>query len=140
MKKIVLNFKAFFLKPLVYVYFIVSLLLYEFFDINSRGSSIFDTNIYFRTSFMLFLIPTYAAISGILGRVYIKNFYTSFSVFCIFWLGTLFISYIITNPKHLPPIELLFILIAYMAAYAGFYGMTFSISYLAKNSKTDKNK
>lgn len=135
MKKIVLNFKVFFLKPLVYVYFIVSLLLYEFFDINSRGSSIFDTNIYFRTSFMLFLIPTYAAISGILGRVYIKNFYTSFSVFCIFWLGTLFISYIITNPKHLPPIELLFILIAYMAAYAGFYGITFIIGYCLKKVK-----
>ena len=55
MKKIILDFRTFFLKPLVYVYFIVSLLLYEFLDINSRGSSTFDTNIYFRTSFMLFL-------------------------------------------------------------------------------------
>ena len=55
MKKIVLNFKVFFLKPLVYVYFIVSLLLYEFLDINSRGSSIFDTNIYFKILLVLFL-------------------------------------------------------------------------------------
>ena len=140
MKKIVLDFKVFFLKPLVYVYFIVSLLLYEFLDINSRSSSIFNTNVYFKILLVLFFIPTYAAISGILGRLYIKKFYTSFSVFSIFWLGTLFISYIITNPKHLPPIELLFILIAYMGAYAVFYGMTFSISYLAKNSKADKNK
>ena len=129
MKKIILDFRTFFLKPLVYVYFIVSLLLYEFLDINSRGSSIFDTNIYFKILLVLFFIPTYAAISGILGRLYIKNFYTSFSVFSIFWLGTLFISYIITNPKHLPPIELLFILTAYMAAYAVFYGITFTISY-----------
>ena len=129
MKKIILDFRTFFLKPLVYVYFIVSLLLYEFLDINSRGSSTFDTNIYFRTSFMLFFIPTYAIISGILGRVYIKKFYTSFSVFCIFWFGTLFISYSITNPNYSPPIELLFILTAYMAAYAVFYGMTFTISY-----------
>ena len=135
MKKIVLNFKVFFLKPLVYVYFIVSLLLYEFLDINSRGSSIFDTNIYFKILLVLFFIPTYAAISGILGRLYIKNFYTSFSVFSIFWLGTLFISYIITNPKHLPPIELLFILIAYMGAYAVFYGITFIIGYCLQKVK-----
>lgn len=87
MKKILLSFKAFFLKPLVYVYFIVSLLLYEFLDINSRSSSIFDTNIYFKILLVLFFIPTYAAISGVLGRLYIKNFYTSFSVFCVFgWL------------------------------------------------------
>ena len=78
---------------------------------------------------LCFFIPTYAIISGILGRVYIKKFYTSFSVFCIFWLGTLFISYSITNPNYSPPIELLFILTAYMAAYAVFYGMTFTISY-----------
>lgn len=135
MKKIVLNFKAFFLKPLVYVYFIVSLLLYEFLDINSRSSTIFNTNVYFKILLMLFFIPTYAAISGILGRLYIKNFYTSFSVFSIFWLGTLFISYIITNPKHLPPIELLFILIAYMGAYAVFYGITFTIGYCLKKVK-----
>lgn len=139
MRKIILSFKAFFLKPLVYVYFIVSLLLYEFLDINSRSSSIFDTNIYFKILLVLFFIPTYAAISGVLGRLYIKKFYTSFSVFCIFWLGTLFISYIITNPKYSLPIELLFILIAYMVAYAGFYGVTFAISYFAKNLKADKN-
>ena len=76
-----------------------------------------------------FLFQHIAIISGILGRVYIKKFYTSFSVFCIFWLGTLFISYSITNPNYSPPIELLFILTAYMAAYAVFYGMTFTISY-----------
>lgn len=135
MKKIVLDFKVFFLKPLVYVYFIVSLLLYEFLDINSRSSSIFNTNVYFKILLVLFFIPTYAAISGILGRLYIKNFYTSFSVFSIFWLGTLFISYIITNPKHLPPIELLFILIAYMGAYAVLYGITFIIGYCLKKVK-----
>ncbi len=140
MKKTVLDFKAFFLKPLVYVYFSVSLLLYEFILYYSRGSSILNTNAYFGIGLVLFIIPTYAALSGVLGRLYIKKFYTSFSVFSIFWLGTLFISYIITNPKHLPPIELLFILIAYMGAYAVLYGMTFSISYLAKNSKADKNK
>ena len=61
--------------------------------------------------------------------IYIKKFYTSFSVFCIFGLGTLFISYSITNPNYSPPIELLFILTAYMAADAVFYGMIFTISY-----------
>ena len=71
MKKIVLDFKAFFLKPLVYVYFIVSLLLYEFILYYSRGPSIFNTNAYFGIGLVLFIIPTYAALSGVLGRLYI---------------------------------------------------------------------
>ena len=74
MKKIVLDFKAFFLKSLVYVYFIVSLLLYEFILYYSRGSSIFNTNAYFGIGLVLFIIPTYAALSGVLERLYIKNF------------------------------------------------------------------
>ncbi len=86
MKKIVLDFKAFFLKPLVYVYFIVSLLLYEFILYYSRGSSIFNTNAYFGIGLVLFIIPTYAALSGVLERLYIKNFYTSFFLFRIRYL------------------------------------------------------
>ena len=84
MKKIVLDFKVFFLKPLVYVYFSVSLLLYEFILYYSRGSSIFNTNAYFGIGLVLFIIPTYAALSGVLGRLYIKKFYTSFFVFLFF--------------------------------------------------------
>ena len=88
---------------------------------------------------MLFFIPTYAIISGIWAG-YISKIYTSFRYF-VFWPGTLFISYSITNPNYSPPIELLFILTAYMAAYAVFYGMTFTISYyLQKRNSGEDNK
>ena len=133
MKKIILDFRTFFLKPLVYVYFIVSLLLYEFLDINSRGSSIFDTNIYFRTSFMLFFYSNIRDNIRYLGQGIYQKIYTSFFGILYFLVGYfLFISYSITNPNYSPPIELLFILTAYMAAYAVFFGMTFTISYYSK--------
>lgn len=135
MKKIVLDFRAFFLKLLVYVYFIVSLLLYEFILYYSRGSSIFNTNAYFGIGLVLFIIPTYAALSGVLGRLYIKKFYTSFVVFLFFWSITILVSYLIIDPNHVISIYDFITIIANAISYAVFYGITFTIGYCLKKVK-----
>ena len=135
MKKIVLDFKSFFLKPLVYVYFIVSLLLYEFILYYSRGSSIFNTNAYFGIGLVLFIIPTYAALSGVLGRLYIKKFYTSFFVFLFFWSITMLVSYHIVDMNHVISIYDFITIIANAISYAVFYGITFTIGYCLKKVK-----
>lgn len=132
MKKIVLDFKAFFLKPLVYVYFIVSLLLYEFILYYSRGSSIFNTNAYFGIGLVLFIIPTYAALSGVLGRLYIYKFYTSF---LFFWSITMLVSYHIVDMNHVISIYDFITIIANAISYAVFYGITFTIAYCLKKVK-----
>lgn len=131
MKKIILDFRAVFLKPLVYVYFSVSLLLYEFILYYSRGSSIFNTNAYFGIGLVLFIIPTYAALSGVLGRLYIKKFYTSFFVFLFFWSITMLVSYHIVDMNHVISIYDFITIIANAISY----GITFTISYCLKKVK-----